>query len=126
MLFRSAVLQYRHHVKAVGRKIEGGTSNSLHIMSAVGGLMELKRSLPVHIYTTSGYLKDGATLWLRQWRQRNWQTREGLEVSNREAWQMLAVLLAPGSVNFHLVDKELPSCFSQEAKEISREILASC
>ena len=120
----AAVLSYREHVKTVGSIIEGGTSNSLHIMSAVGGLSRLKRPLPVHVYTTSGYLRDGAALWLHQWQRRQWQTREGLAVSNREQWQMLARLLATYTVDFHLVDRELPPCFVQEAKELSRELLA--
>lgn len=120
----AAIFHYRGHYRQLGRIHVGGSSNCLHISSAVAALGELKRSLPVHLYTTSGYLRDGASHWLRSWAARDWYTREGRPVSNREAWQELANLLQKFPVSFHLVDKQLPPCHFLEAKEISREVLA--
>lgn len=119
----AAVFEYRQHRKIAGQMITGGTANSLHITSAQQSLDQLKRPLPVRMYTTSGYLKDGATRWLKQWQQRNWQTADGKEVSNRSQWQALASLLQNHEVSFHLVDKKTPPCHLQEAKEIAREFL---
>ncbi len=120
----AGVMQYRNHYRVIGSVRREGTGNSLHIFSAATALQELKRNIPVHVYTTSGYLKDGAGSWLNQWRNRDWQTREGLAVSNREEWQRLSVLLDRCRVTFHLIDKEQPPCHVASAKEIAKEIFS--
>jgi ribonuclease HI len=121
----AGVMRYRHHLRVVGNVRREGSGNSLHIVSAVESLTELKRPLPVHIYTTSGYLQEGANNWLNQWRGRDWQTREGLEVSNRAEWQTLAGLLDRVAVTFHLIDKAEPPCHLAAAKEMAKDLLAA-
>ena len=81
----------------------------------------MTRPFPVEVHTHSGYLRDGATSWLSGWQKRNWQTREGSPVSNRELWQELAALLEKYEVTFHLDNRDEPLCFMQEAKELARE-----
>jgi ribonuclease HI len=121
----AGVMQYRNHYRVIGGVRREGTGNSLHIFSAISALGELKRALPVHIYTTSGYLKDGAGSWLSQWRRRDWCTKEGLEVSNRQEWQELDALLRTFSVTFHLINKEEPPCHVSGAKELAKEFLSA-
>lgn len=121
----AGVMQYRDTYKVVGGFRAEGSGNSLHIFSAIEALRNLKRPLAIHLYTTSGYLKDGATNWMPQWRRRDWLTREGLEVSNRQDWQDLADLLHYIPVKFHQIDKENPPCHILEAKEIAKDLFES-
>lgn len=121
----AGVMQYHNHYRVIGDVREEGTGNSLHIFSATTALKELKRNLPVHVYSTSGYLKDGAGKWLNQWEKRDWLTREGLEVSNKNEWQALSALLGQLSVTFHQINKEQPPCHVAAAKEIAKEIFLS-
>jgi ribonuclease HI len=115
------ILCWRHHIKILGARTEGMTANQLYIKAVIEGLSTLTRPFPVKVHTHSGYLKDGATSWLTGWKKRNWQTREGSPVSNRELWQDLAALLERFKVTFHLDDRDNPLCFMQEAKELARE-----
>lgn len=118
----AGVMRYRGHHRVIGNTRRHGSGNSLHIVSATEALQELKRLLPVHVYTTSGYLSDGAGNWLGQWRGRGWLTREGREVSNRNEWQQLAGLLDRLPVTFHLIDKAEPPCHLAAAKEMAKEL----
>jgi len=77
--------------------------------------------LPIHLYTSSGYLKDGAGNWLKGWERNGCYTREGKSVSNKEEWQALNQVLQEYSVSFHAIDREIPPCHSQEAKELAGE-----
>lgn len=115
------ILCWRRHVKVLGAHAEDMTANQLYIKAVIEGLSTLTRKFPVEVHTHSGYLKDGATSWLSGWQKRNWQTREGSPVSNRELWQELAALLDEFEVTFHLDDRDDPLCFMQEAKELARE-----
>jgi len=117
----SVIMGWRSYVKVIGGGTEGMTANQLYLHAVIEGLAGLKKLLPVHVHTHSGYLYEGATAWLEGWRKRDWQTREGAPVSNRELWQRLAGLMDRFQVEFHLEDKQSPLCAMQEAKELARE-----
>jgi ribonuclease HI len=95
----------------------------MHLEGVVAGLRELTRPVRVHVYTTSDYLKDGATAWLQAWKRRGWKTREGKPVAHRDLWRQLDELLARHEVVWHVVDrKERPEEMAQ-AKAAAREAL---
>ena len=67
----AAVLVYRNHHKVIGAKKDDVTANILYLEATIQALSALKRELPVVVYTSSGYLREGATAWLPGWRKRN-------------------------------------------------------
>jgi len=117
----AAVFRYQRHFKIIGDRVKDSSANRIHIESACNALRTMKRRIPVHIYTSSGYLKDGATNWLKGWERNGWMTREGKVVSNKEEWQALSEILEEYTVYFHVIDKDMPPCHSQEAKELAGE-----
>lgn len=117
----SVILNWRTHVRTIGAGVTGLTANQLYLEAVINGLRTLKKELPVEVHTHSGYLYDGATSWLTGWKQRNWRTREGEEVSNKSRWEELDQLMTRFQVTFHLEGKENTFCFLQEAKELARE-----
>ncbi len=119
----AAVLRYQKHYKIIGECITESTANRIHIQAARKCLASLKRRLPVCIYTSSGYLKDGAGNWIKGWEKNGWYTREGKAISNQEEWKALAEILKEYSISFFVIDKGMPPCHNQEAKEIAREYL---
>ena len=119
----AAIFRYQNHYKVAGELVKNSSANRIHILSACHALQSLKRRMPVHIYTSSGYLRDGACNWLKGWKNNGWQTREGKIVSNKEAWKLLSELLQSQTVTFHVIDKAAPPCHSQEAKELACEVV---
>jgi len=117
----SVILNWRQHVRILGAGATGMSANQLYLVALINGLNSLKKELPVDVHTHSGYLYDGATQWLKNWKNRNWRTREGGEVSNKQLWQEVDKLLSRYQVSFYLENKENPHCFLQESKELARE-----
>lgn len=117
----SVILGWRHHIKVMGQKVTGMTANQLYVKAVIEGLSGLTKQFPVEVHTHSGYLRDGAATWLAGWKKRNWRTRDGAAVSNREQWQELSRLLERHDVRFTLDDRENPLCHLLEAKELARE-----
>ncbi len=115
------ILKYKNHLKTLGGFAERITANKLYLETAVQGMLALKRPVPVYLYTTSGYLRDGATEWISGWMQRNWVTRDGKDVSNKKEWQRLKSFLDNMDVQIILATKESLPCLLQEAKELARE-----
>lgn len=117
----AAVLVYRQHHKILGDNKTDVTANILYLEALIQALSALKREIPVVVFTSSGYLKEGATAWLPGWRRRNWMTRDDQEVVNKSYWQKLDDLQNRYMVEYQLVDKSQMPCYSQEAKELARE-----
>lgn len=117
----ATILRYRSHRRIIGGYVRETTANRLYLQAVIEALHSLKRPLPVIVHTRSGYLRDGLQTWVEGWRQRNWRTREGLEISNREQWQELARQKELLEIRVAAVSDTAPPCPSQEAKEIARE-----
>lgn len=117
----AVVLNYGSHYKVLGGARENTTANRLYLHAVIEGILCLKRTIPVYIYTRSGYLRDGLEVWLEGWRTRNWLTRDGTAVSNVELWRQLSKLKEKYSIKIISVSSENPPCQLQEAKELARE-----
>lgn len=102
----AVLLRHRDHEKDLHGVVEGTTPNALHIISAVRGLEVLKRSVRIHLYTASDYLKDGATAWIRGWKSRGWRTRDGKPVSNQSLWLELEKSLSRHQVEWHVLKSD--------------------
>jgi ribonuclease HI len=69
------------------------TNNRMEVRAAIEGLKLLPPGSEAQLLTTSDYLYQGATNWIRGWRQRNWQKRGGKPVANADLWQELDQML---------------------------------
>jgi ribonuclease HI len=66
------------------------TNNQMEITAAIEGLLMLPPGSKVQIFTTSDYLFQGITQWIRGWRKRNWMKQGGEQpVANADLWQAL-------------------------------------
>ena len=117
----AALLRYRDRIKTLSGGVLNTSSNRMHLQAAIEGLKAVKKSLPVHLYTTSDYLRDGATIWVRKWQTRDWQTKEGQPVSHRDLWEELVSLTQIYQVNWHVVpNSKLPDEMLR-AKQLASE-----
>lgn len=69
------------------------TNNRMEVRAAIEGLKLLPPGSEAQLLTTSDYLYQGATNWIRGWRRRDWQKRGGKPVANADLWQELDRLL---------------------------------
>jgi ribonuclease HI len=117
----AVVLRYRDAEKSLTGQISNTSSNRMHLQAAIEGLKAIKKPLPIHLYTASDYLKDGATLWTPKWQTRNWQTKEGKPVSNRDLWESLVNLTQTYQIHWHVVSKDNIPPEMARAKKLAGE-----
>jgi ribonuclease HI len=66
------------------------TNNRMEITAAIEGLLLLPPGKEVQVFTTSDYLYQGITQWIRNWRKRNWMKKGGEQpIANSDLWQAL-------------------------------------
>jgi ribonuclease HI len=119
----SVIFRFKNNMKVICGDVPHTTGNRMHLQAAIEGLAAIKRPLPISLYTYSGYLKDGATNWVKHWSKRNWQTKEGNPVRHRDLWVKLCSFAQKYEIQWHVVSKTKPPCEMQEAKLLARETL---
>lgn len=93
------------------------TSNLLLLQAAIAGLESLGEPCPVTVYTDSDYVGRGASQWVWEWQRRQWTTKTGRPVKNREHWEALLAAARRHQVTWQVVRGEpLPADLVQ-AKE---------
>ncbi|UTO05630.1 DNA polymerase III subunit epsilon [Moraxella sp. FZLJ2107] len=65
------------------------TNNRMELMAAIVALESTPADTPIQIWTDSGYVKDGITKWIVNWKARGWKKADGKPVLNLELWQRL-------------------------------------
>ena len=117
----AVVLRFREHQKTLSGQVKDTSANRMHLQAAIEGLRTLNRPTPVHLYTASDYLKDGATRWVKGWQANNWQTKTGKAVSHRDLWEIISRLNQQYRIQWHVVDKKLLPVEMSQAKTIASE-----
>lgn len=121
----AAVLRYREQIETVSGWDVDTSINRLHIRSAVEGLKAVRQACPIHLYTTSDYLRNGATVWVENWMSHGWQTRDGKPVQHHDLWKELLGVSDRCTVTWHVLDiKPLPDEMAQ-AKRLAGEAARS-
>jgi ribonuclease HI len=84
-----ALLRYQGTEKTLAGATKDTTNNRMELTAAIEGLNAVTRACEVLVVTDSQYVKNGITLWLANWRQRNWKGANGKQVKNIDLWQQL-------------------------------------
>ena len=117
----AALLRYGEHTKSLSGSEAKTSANRMHIRAAIQGLQALKRPAPIHIYTTSDYLKNGATAWCANWAAGGWVTRDGKPVSHRDLWEHLMELTRRLHLSWHVLSREEMPDEMKQAKKLASQ-----
>jgi ribonuclease HI len=98
-----AVLIYNN----IEKELHGGetqtTNNRMEMLAAIKAIESLKESCIVELYTDSTYLKNGITLWIKNWQEKNWKTANKKVVKNVDLWQKLVSLTSNHKITWNWV-----------------------
>jgi len=95
------------------------TNNRMEIMAALNALRSLKQPAQVTIYTDSSYLLNGATVWLTDWKQKNWKRKKG-KLANLDLWQELDRELNRHEVSWEWVRGHAGNAMNEKVDQLAR------
>ena len=84
-----AVLYFGDQSKEIYGSEQDTTNNKMELTAAIKALAALNRPCKVVIHTDSNYLRNGITLWIHDWKKKNWRTAGNKPVKNIELWKDL-------------------------------------
>ena len=86
-----AIIRINNHEELIWGGEKETTNNRMEMMAAIKALEYLKESSALTLTTDSGYVKDGITKWLQNWKKNDWKTAAKKPVKNKDLWQELDV-----------------------------------
>lgn len=96
------------------------TNNRMEMMAAVESLKALPLSCRVTLYTDSMYLRDGVSLWMKNWKKNGWKTASGGSVKNQDIWIELDALLLKHDIEWKWVKGHAGHPLNERADTLAR------
>lgn len=82
------------------------TNNQMELRAVIEGLLALRESCHVDLYSDSKYVLQGMQEWMAGWKKRGWKRRDGgrmVPIKNVELWQSLDQAMTRHEIEFHHV-----------------------
>lgn len=119
-----AVLLYQDLCREIKGGINLTTNNQMELTAAIKALNLLKEPCKVDLYTDSRYLQQGISIWIVNWKRKNW-----LQVKNVDLWQALDQVVTKHQVTFHWVKAHNGNFYNERADKLANiaidEMIAS-
>jgi ribonuclease HI len=99
-----AILEYLGHEKELSGGEENTTNNRMELTAVIQGLMALKESCVVELYSDSKYVIDGLQKgWAASWQKRGWIKSDKKPALNPDLWERLLELTEKHEMHYHWV-----------------------
>ena len=104
------------------------TNNRMELTAAIKALeycakqerkqLSLKQ---IKIYTDSTYLKEGITVWIKNWEKNNWKTADKQNVKNVDLWKKLKELTAFNEIEWNWIKGHAKNPMNDLADKLAKE-----
>lgn len=109
----------KNRIKTQWGRVSNVTENESYLIALKYALKELKTRCSLAIWTDNQYMASAFEQdWISNWQINNWKNAKGNEISNKENWQEVLILLNGAAPEIHL--KEMHSFRKWIESEIER------
>jgi len=110
--------------KGVEKELFGGekdtTNNRMELMGAIKALQALTKPCEIELFTDSNYVKNGITVWIKDWKKRGWKTADKKPVKNVDLWQMLEEATLIHKISWNWVKGHSGDPLNERVDELAR------
>ena len=75
----------------------------------------------IKVYTDSVYVKDGITIWIKNWTKNNWKTSDKKNVKNIDLWKKLKDLVDSVQIEWHWVKGHSENPLNELADKLAKK-----
>jgi len=110
-------------VKSIETELFGGepatTNNRMELTAVIEALSALTRRCNVELSTDSQYVQKGISVWIHDWKRRDWRTADKKPVKNVDLWQRLDALAAQHEIEWKWVKGHAGHPENERADELA-------
>lgn len=116
------ILVYGSVQKELSGASDDTTNNRMELTGVIEGLLALKESCKVELYSDSKYVCDALLKgWLESWVQNGWKKADKKPVLNAQLWQQLYDLLKKHEVSVHWIKGHNGHEFNERCDKLAVE-----
>jgi ribonuclease HI len=104
-------------------KEKSTTNNRMELTAPIMALKKIKKSSEIIIYTDSTYLKNGITVWIKNWKKNGWKSASRKPVKNKDLWLVLNKLSERKSIYWKWVKAHAGNKFNELADKLATEAI---
>jgi len=110
------------------------TNNRMELQAVISALEFLsqeplseedRKGEKISIYTDSQYVQKGITLWLAEWKKKEWKTSDKKPVKNKELWQRLEALAELFRISWVWVRGHAGNKYNERCDELAKKAIVS-
>ena len=102
------------------------TNNRMELLAVIKGLEAIQGIENINIYTDSKYVKNGITIWIKNWEKNGWKTASKKDVANQDLWLSLTHLVENKSIKWNWVKGHSGNQGNERADHLANCGVASC
>ena len=99
------------------------TNNQMELMAPIKAIQKFKKKSEISIFTDSTYVRDGITIWIKQWEKNGWKTASKKPVKNKELWKKLKNLSSKHSIKWIWVKGHAQDKHNNLVDELAKEAI---
>ena len=109
----------------ISGKEQSTTNNRMELMAPIMALKKIKKASKIIIYTDSIYLKNGITIWIKNWEKNGWISANKKSIKNKDLWVMLNELSKVQIVEWKWVKAHTGNKYNEMADKLAVEAIRS-
>ena len=99
------------------------TNNRMELMAPIKAIQKFKKKSEILVFTDSTYVKDGITVWIKNWEKNGWRTSSKKPVKNKELWKKLKNLSSKHSIKWTWVKGHAQDKYNNLVDELAQEAI---
>jgi ribonuclease HI len=104
---------------------EHTTNNRMELLATIEALRLLPDHIKATLYTDSQYVKNGITVWIKNWKVRGWLNAEKKPVKNKDLWEQLDQLMDTHTVQFEWVRGHNGDAGNEKVDTLARQAIVA-
>ena len=104
------------------------TNNRMELTAAIKALEYCSKQegeqpslTSIKIYTDSTYVKEGITVWIKNWEKNNWKTKDKKNVKNVDLWKSLKELAKNNQIEWNWIKGHSENPMNELADQLAKK-----
>ena len=116
----AAIISQDGKIKKITGSEKNTTNNQMELLAPIKAIQKFKKKSEISIFTDSTYVRDGITIWIKQWEKNGWKTASKKPVKNKELWKKLKKLSSKHSIKWVWVKGHAQDKYNNLVDELAR------
>ena len=99
------------------------TNNRMELTAPIRALSKIKKYSKIIIFTDSTYLKNGVTLWIKNWEKNGWKSANKKPVKNKDLWLELNKITKQRDITWKWVKAHAGNIHNEQADKLATEAI---